>query len=38
MKIAHKDGCNALLKRCEGASSSMADASMRIMTSHFAAL
>ena len=34
LKIAHKDDYNAVLKRCEEASSS----AIRIMTSHFVAL
>ena len=38
MKIAHKDDQNAMQKRCEGASNSVAGALMRIMTSHFVAL
>ena len=38
LKIAHKDDYNAMLKRCEGASSSVASASIRIMTSLFVAL
>ena len=38
MKIAHKDDWNAMQKRCEGASSNIAGALMRIMTSHFVAL
>ena len=37
-KIAHKDNYNAMLKRCEGASGSVAEASIRVMTSHFVAL
>ena len=37
MKIAHKDDYNIMQKRCEGASSSVAGASIRIMTSHFVA-
>ena len=38
MKIAHKDDYNAMQKRCEGASSRVAGASIRIMTVHFVAL
>ena len=38
LKTAHKDDYNAMLKRCEGASSSVVGASMRIMMSHFVAL
>ena len=38
MKIAHKDDYNAVQKRCEGASSSVAGSSIRIMMSHFVAL
>ena len=38
LKIAPKDDCNAMLKRCEGAISNVAGASMRIMMSHFVAL
>ena len=37
VKIARKDGYNAMLKRCEGARSNVAGASVRIMTSHFVA-
>ena len=35
MKIAHKDDHNVILKMCEGASSSITGASVRIMTSAY---
>ena len=38
LKIAHKNDYNAMLKRCKGASSSVAGASISFMTSHFVAL
>ena len=38
LKIAHKNDYNAMQKRCEGASSNVAGASIRIMMSHFVAL
>ena len=38
LKIAHEDDYKAVLERSEGASSSVAHASIRIMTSHFVAL
>ena len=37
LKIAYKDDYNAMLKRCEGAGSSVSSALIRIMTSHFVA-
>ena len=38
MKIAHKEDYNTMQKRCEGASSNVAEALIRIMTAHFVAL
>ena len=38
IKVAYKDDYNAMQKRREGARSSVAGASIKIMTSHFAAL
>ena len=37
MKITHKDDYDANQKRCEGASSNVARALIRTMTSHFVA-
>ena len=38
LEITHKEDYNAMEKMCEGASSSVAGALLRIITSHFVAL